>query len=120
MLRSSWSARRSRIASASRLRPLGTTRTPVPTCGNNPGPRAALAARANIRRRTPLPHGHTLPLGLAWAGHHRAVTLFLGRSDVASLLDIDELAGALRTGFLNQDAAPPTGLRGTADLPGGG
>jgi len=47
------------------------------------------------------------------------VTLFLGGSDVASLLDIDELAGALRTGFLKHDAAPPTGLRVTADLPGG-
>ena len=47
------------------------------------------------------------------------MTLFLGGSDVASLLDIDELAGALRTGFLKQDAAPPTGLRVTADLPGG-
>jgi alanine dehydrogenase len=47
------------------------------------------------------------------------VTLFLGGSDVASLLDIDELAGALRTGFLQQDAAAPTGLRVTADLPGG-
>jgi hypothetical protein len=45
--------------------------------------------------------------------------LFLGGSDVASLLDIDELAGALRTGFLKQDAAASTGLRVTADLPGG-
>ena len=47
------------------------------------------------------------------------MTLFLSGSDVASLLDIDELAGALRTGFLKHDAAPPTGLRVTADLPGG-
>lgn len=46
------------------------------------------------------------------------MTLFLGRSDVVSLLDIDELAGALRTGFLKQDAASPGGLRVTADLPG--
>ena len=45
--------------------------------------------------------------------------MFLGGSDVASLLDIDELAGALRTGFLKQGAAPPAGLRVTADLPGG-
>ena len=46
------------------------------------------------------------------------MTLFLCRSDVAGLLDIDELAGALRTGFLKLQAAPATGLRVTADLPG--
>jgi alanine dehydrogenase len=48
------------------------------------------------------------------------MTLLLSRSDVVSLLDIDELAGALRTGFLKQDAASPIGLRVTADLPGAG
>jgi alanine dehydrogenase len=48
------------------------------------------------------------------------MTLLLSRSDVASLLDIDELAGALRSGFLKQDAASPTGLRVTAALPGAG
>jgi alanine dehydrogenase len=48
------------------------------------------------------------------------MTLFLARSDVVSLLDIDELAGALRSGFVKQDAASPTGLRVTAALPGAG
>ncbi len=48
------------------------------------------------------------------------MTVFLSRSDVVSLLDIDELAGALRTGFLKQNPASPAGLRVTADLPGTG
>src|SRR5580704_13733332 len=122
MLRSSWSARRSRIASASRLRPLGITRTPVTPRSDlrklTRAPGSAGGAGEHPASYPPIAGTHLAP-DPARAGHHRAVTLFLGGSDVAGLLDIDELAGALRTGFLKHDAAPPAGLRVTADLPGG-
>src|SRR3984885_11168008 len=122
MLRSSWSARRSRIASASRLRPLGITRTPVtPRSDLRKLTRAPGSAGGAGEHPAPPPPsaGTPPPPDPARPCHHRAVTLFLGGSDVAVLLDIDELAGALRTGFLKHDAAPAAGLRVTADLPGG-
>jgi hypothetical protein len=53
-------------------------------------------------------------------GHHRSVTLILTGSDVASLLDADEMLGTLRTGFLAQAEAPAPGLRVRTALPGAG
>jgi alanine dehydrogenase len=47
------------------------------------------------------------------------VTLILTRSDVASLLDIDEMLEALRSGFLAQ-TDETAGLRVRAELPGAG
>jgi alanine dehydrogenase len=48
------------------------------------------------------------------------VTLILTGSDVASLLDVDEVLRALRSGFLAQAEAPAPGLRVRAALPGAG
>jgi ornithine cyclodeaminase len=48
------------------------------------------------------------------------VTLILTGSDVAGLLDTDEMLRALRSGFLAQAQAPAAGLRVSADLPGAG
>jgi ornithine cyclodeaminase len=48
------------------------------------------------------------------------VTLILTGSDVAGLLDTDEMLRALRSGFLAQAQAPAPGLRVRADLPGAG
>src|SRR5260221_1257760 len=46
--------------------------------------------------------------------------MILTGSDVASLLDVDELLRTLRSGFLAQARAPARGLRVRADLPGEG
>jgi len=48
------------------------------------------------------------------------VTLILTGSQVASLLDVDDMLRALRSGFLAQAEAPAPGLRVRADLPGTG
>ena len=48
------------------------------------------------------------------------MTLILTGSDVAGLLDPDEMLGVLRSGFLAQAEAPAPGLRVRADLPGAG
>jgi hypothetical protein len=48
------------------------------------------------------------------------VTLILTGSDVAGLLEIDEMLSALRSGFLAQAQAPAQGLRVRADLRGAG
>jgi hypothetical protein len=52
------------------------------------------------------------------AGHHRCATPILTGSDVAGLLDTDEMFRALRSGFLVQAQTPAPGLRVRADLPG--
>jgi ornithine cyclodeaminase/alanine dehydrogenase-like protein (mu-crystallin family) len=48
------------------------------------------------------------------------VTLILTGSDVASLLDADEMLRALRSGFLAQAESPAPGVRVRAGLPGAG